>query len=141
MHYDLDTLEDFCRELGFVCSRISADTLEISILDDIILEFMNLKNEDSLIGFKDMPWHFHDKLELGIGENSYIELDELDILQGLKDGDILIVEEYLNGTLNDRLLAHKKEKVDVQYIQAGEEVRIRSVAQKDEKEDGSPIYL
>jgi hypothetical protein len=32
----------------------------------------------------------------------------------------------------------------VQYIQAGEEVRIRSVAQKDEKdekEDGSPIYL
>jgi hypothetical protein len=130
MFYDLDTLGEFSGELGFPSSRSSPDALEIAILDGITLEFHNLRGdaEDTLIGFSGTPWHTHGKLTLMTGDRTYVELDELDILQGIKSGAILIAEQYRNGTLSDRWLAHKDEKVDIQYIEPGEEVRIRRLA-------------
>ena len=80
------------------------------------------------MGFKGTSWHSHGKLTLMLNETAYTELDELDILQGLKAGDLLILEQYRDQTLHERWLAHKKEKIDVQYIQANEEIRIRRVA-------------
>ena len=87
---------------------------------------MNLPDEeDTLIGFKGTPWHTHGKLMLMLGDKSYDEFDEVSILRGIKSSDILINERYLNNTLDDRWLVHKNEKVDVQYLQPGEEIRIR----------------
>jgi hypothetical protein len=131
-YYDLETLEALSHELNFVCSRISSETsdvLEISLSEQIILEFHNLHaQEDTVMGFKGTSWHSHGKLMLMRDEAAYAELDELDILQGLKAGDLLILEQYLDHTLHDRWLAHKKDKIDVQYIQANEEIRIRRTA-------------
>ncbi len=63
-----------------------------------------------------------------LDESHYIELYELEILGGIKSGDIVINERYLESKLNDRWLSHKNEKIDVQYIQPDEEMRIRRLA-------------
>ncbi len=60
------------------------------------------------------------------GDATSAELDELDILQGLQTGEWLIFGQYRDKTLHDRWLVHKKETIDIQDIQAGEEIRIRS---------------
>jgi len=125
MYYDLDSLEKLSNKLGFAASRISPDTLEISVKDNVILVFMNLFDEkDTLIGFKGTPWHAHGKVMLMRDEESYVTLDEQDVLQGIKTGDILIVEQYRDTILADRWLAHQEEKIDVRFTQPGEEIRI-----------------
>ncbi|MDH3918440.1 MAG: hypothetical protein OEU25_09675 [Rhodospirillales bacterium] len=129
MYYDLDILEELSKELGFPSSRSAPDALEVAILEGVSLEFHNLRDaEDTLAGFSGTQWHFHGKIMLMTGDATYVELDELEILQGIKSGAVLVAEQYLNGTLNDRWLAHKDEKVDVQYIAPGEEIRFRRLA-------------
>jgi hypothetical protein len=65
---------------------------------------------------------------LMLDEASYVELDEVDIIQGINDCEILTFERYMSGALVDRRLAHKQEKVDVQFIRPGEEMQIRRLA-------------
>ncbi len=129
MYYDLDILEELSLELGFASNRISSDDLEITLIDDIILVFRNLRDEeDTVSGIKGTPSHTHGKLILMTGDSTYIKLDELDVLQGIKNGDILINERYVNNELIDRWLSHKKEKIDLKYIEPGEELRIKRLA-------------
>lgn len=126
MYYDLDTLEEFCGELDFPSCRSSPDVLEITIFEGTVLEFHNLRDEqDTAAGFGGTPWHFHGKLMLMTGDSTYVELDELDILQGLRSGSVLVVEQNFDGTLNDRWLAHKGKDLNFQYIEPGEELRVR----------------
>jgi hypothetical protein len=125
MYYDLDMLEEYCEELGFSSIRPSPDSLKVKILEGIDLEFHNLRDtEDTLAGFNGTPSHWHGRAMLEIGDARYVELDELDLVKGLRSGDIVIVERYLKGALKDRWIAHKEEKLDVQYIEPGEEVRV-----------------
>jgi hypothetical protein len=131
MYYDLDLLEEYCEELGFSSARSTPDSLKVKILEGIDLEFHNLRDtEDTIAGFKGTPSHWHGPATLNISDATYVELDELDIVKGLKGGDIVIVERYLNGHLKDRWIAHKAEKMDVQYIEAGEEIRIHRLPQR-----------
>jgi len=126
MYYDLDSLEELSAELGFRTSRSSPNLLEIALLEGVTLEFHNWRDaEDTMVGFSGGQWHSHGNLQLMTGDKTYVELDELDILDGIKSGWLLIAERYLNGNLKDRWLAHKDEKVDVACIEPGEEVRIR----------------
>lgn len=127
MFYDLDTLEENCRELGFSVSRSTLDALYVEVLEGVILEFSNLReSEDSYVGFQGTPWHSHDRLMLMTGNVTSVELDELDLIQAIKSGAVLIVEEYLGDALKDRWIVHKGEKMDVQHMKPGEEIRIRS---------------
>ncbi len=129
IYYDLETLEAFSCELGFTPSRTSSDDLEVLLRDGVTLVFRNLRGEeDTLVGFKGTPWHSHGKLMLMFDDASYAEFDELDILQGLKNGDIMIGEQYLNHALEDRWLVHQQEKVDIRHMQPGEEMRIWRMA-------------
>jgi hypothetical protein len=129
MYYELDELDELCREIGFTSSRTSSDVLEVSIVDDAVLLFQNLRDEeDTAIGFKGTAWHSHDKLFLMLDKSQYCEVDVFEILKGLKSGDILIIERYKNNVLDDRWLAHKNENVDVQYIEPGAEMRVRRLA-------------
>jgi hypothetical protein len=52
-------------------------------------------------------------------------LNDIDIFAGIKDGNILICEQYVKGVLTARWLKHKDEKYDNRFIEAGEEIRIR----------------
>ena len=138
--YDLTTLEEFSRELGFSSSFAAPDELEVSITESVALVFQNLPDEeDTIIGFKGTPWHSHGKLMLMLDKASCVELDELDILQGIKNGDIVIGERYLNNMIEDRWLAHNKEPVDVRYIQAGEEIRIWRLAEQQMEAAGKVL--
>lgn len=131
MYYDLDLLEEYCEELGFSSVRPSPDSLKVKILEGIDLEFHNLRDaEDMIAGFNGMPSHWHGHAILNIRDAMYVELDELDIVKGLRCGDVVIVEQYLKGDLKDRWIAHKDEKLDVQYIEPGEEVRIRRLPKR-----------
>ncbi|MEZ4712687.1 MAG: hypothetical protein R3A44_36205 [Caldilineaceae bacterium] len=126
MYYDLDALMELSDELGFNPCRMSHDVLEVIISDGIILCFENLRDkEDTMFGFKGTSWHSHGKLVLMVDNISFVELDELDILMGLKNGDLLIIERYLNERLEDRWLSHQRHAVNVEYMQIGEEIRIR----------------
>jgi len=126
MYYDLEIIEEYSGELGFSFSRPTPDSLKVEMLEGIFLEFQNLRDEeDTAAGFSGTPSHWHGKLTVNTSDSTYIELDELDVLRGLRCGDLLIVERYLNGSLSDRWVAHKKESLDVQYIEPGEEMRIR----------------
>ncbi|MBL8012374.1 MAG: hypothetical protein JNN05_00865, partial [Candidatus Omnitrophica bacterium] len=90
-YYDLDALEKLSSKIGFVCSRKSADALEISILDGAVLSFENWRKEqDTFIGFKTTPWHTHGEVMLTFGDASYVEVNELEVLKGIKSGDIVI---------------------------------------------------
>ena len=62
------------------------------------------------------------------GSNSYIECDEFDIIIGLVSGELLIVSRYLKSKLNDRWIMHKKEPLDLKYIEAGEVLKICCLA-------------
>lgn len=125
MYYDLDIIEEHCEELGFPSRRASSDSVNVQIREGVTLEFHNLRDtEDTLVGFSGTPFHFHGKATLNTGDSTYVELDELDVLKGIRSGEILIVEQHINGSLNDRWIAHKHEKIDVKYIEPGEEMRI-----------------
>ena len=140
MYYDLPTLDDFARELGFPSSFVDPDRLEVSITEAVVLVFQNLPDEeDTILGFKGTPWHSHGKLMLMLDEASCVEFDELDILQGIKDGDIVVGERYLNTMIQDRWLAHKKEAVDVRYIEAGEEIRTWRLAEQQMEVAGTVL--
>lgn len=126
MYYDLATLQELSAELGFTCSRLSVDELEVLIEPNVALVFQNMRDEeDTLIGFRDTGWHSHGTLMLMLSDRTYVELNELDIVQNLKAGHIVIVEMHVAGELRDRWLAHREEKQDVKRIAAGEEIRIR----------------
>jgi len=129
MHYDLDTLEELSQELGFAFSRPSPDELQITVFADAILIFMTLRlEEDAVAGFKGTPSHSHGKVGLMLDDSSYSELDELDVIQSLKRGDILVCEEYVNQGLRDRWLVRKKERLDLQCMAPGDELRVRRMA-------------
>jgi hypothetical protein len=128
LYYDLDALEKLSSKFGFAFLRTSVDALEISILDDAVLTFENWpKEQDTFIGFKTTPWHTHGEVILMFGDASYVELNELEVLKGIKSGDIVIKERFINGFLKDRWITHKDEKADSDCSELGEEIRIRRV--------------
>jgi hypothetical protein len=122
-------------ELGILCSTLGFPgvqddhSIDITLADNAVLNFANLvEDSDSIIGFRDTPWHFHDQLMLMTGASTYIELDELELLQSIRAGDVVIISRYQFGVLEDRWLAHKLEPLDIQHIEQGEELRVLRVA-------------
>jgi hypothetical protein len=57
-----------------------------------------------------------------------MEFDELDVLEAIKSGDILLVERGVDSSPENRSLIHRKEKRDHRYMQPGEEERVRRLA-------------
>lgn len=126
MKLELDIIAGLTKDLGFSSRFGNLNELEIEMSPGIIFIFKNIENEDdNAFGFQDTPWHSHDKLSLMVGDDSYIELNDIEIIVGIKEGNVLLCEQYVNGILTDRWLRHKNEKDDNKYIEAGEEIRIR----------------
>lgn len=122
--YRLDELAKLASEQGLEWHRVDDDRLDVTVATDAVLAFCNLVDEnDTLVGFDGTPWHSHGVVQFMTGPSTYIECDELDILIGLGSGDLVIVTQYLHGELKDRWIAHKDEPLDLQYIEAGEELR------------------
>lgn len=115
-----------CKRFEIPDTKQNSNSLEIEISEGIVFIFENIEeDDDNVFGFQGTPWHSHDKLILTTNGNNYVELNDIDIFAGIKDGNILICEQYVKGVLTARWLKHKDEKYDNRFIEAGEEIRIR----------------
>jgi hypothetical protein len=56
---------------------------------------------------------------------NYVELNYLDIVAGLKNGQILVCEQWQRGALIDRWLVRRDYKDEFKYMEEGEELRVR----------------
>ncbi len=109
------------------------------MLEDAVLTFFNLIEEsDTLVGFDGTPWHSHGIVSFGIGDASYVEYDEFDILIGLGLGELLVFSRFVDGVLRDRWIAHKSDAVDDhRNMEPGEEVCIYRLKQSRDKSSTS----
>jgi hypothetical protein len=128
VRYDLDVVEDLCRESGLAVHRASDQRVEIDLGEGAVLCFQNSDNErDCLIGFLGMPWHVHDNLGFYGAHGHYIEIDYLDLLVGLKEGKILICEVCIDSRIIDRYLIHSLYNDEFKYLQEGEKIIVRRI--------------
>src|SRR5215213_896111 len=116
--YDLEEVETICFQHGLEYNRISNSEIEVTIAPDIVLLLANIENgSDTYLGFRDLPWHAHGSLLLMTGETTYVEYDPSELLLNLTSGNVVVVSQYVRGQLRDRWLAHRDEKVNVQFIE------------------------
>jgi hypothetical protein len=77
--------------------------------DGAVLLLENHETEDDCsIGFLGTPWHGHGGLMFVDSRGYYVDLDYLNLLTGLKDGDILVCEREVDGEIVDRYLMHSR---------------------------------
>lgn len=130
MSYDLDAIENECAAKKLSCNRVSTNEIEVILEPECILQFANLiEEDDTIIGFKNTPWHSHDELMLMTGDDTWTELSEVDVITSLAAGTLVVVSQWIDGKLHDRWLAHRDEKLDLKHLQPLEELRIKQIAQ------------
>lgn len=126
MQYDLRAIEDFCRTEGLRFERSSAEEIRVHVCKDSQLCFANTEGgTDTYLGFTDSAWHSHGDLMLMIGPDTSIELGPVEVLAGLKSGELLIATRHIDGKLKDRWIFHRKEEQDFQYMGPNESVCIQ----------------
>lgn len=126
MRYDLTAIEDYCRAEGLRFERSSPDEVRVLICQDAQLCFSNTDGgADTYLGFTDSAWHSHGELMLMNGPDTYVELGPVEVLAGLKTGELLIAIRYMDGEFRDRWIFHRLEKQDFQYFETGESIRIQ----------------
>ena len=123
MRYDLDLVNQLCREIGLIVRMDTDRRVEIDLGWDAILCFENAeREEDCLIGFLGMPWHTHDNLMFADARGNYVELDYINLLAGLKEGRVLVCERVMEGRTVDRWLVHSEYNDELKYIEEGEQI-------------------
>jgi hypothetical protein len=133
MSYDLDQLQQLCREIGLPARIIDVHRLGIDLGEGAVLCFQNAESEaDCLIGFPadvrgTFAWHLHDPIQFG-DHRGYIELCYLDLVVALKEGRLLVCERQTDGQVVDRWLAHHEyidANFDFQQLEEGERIIVR----------------
>lgn len=125
MSYDLNLVQQLCREIGLPAGIIDVHHLGVDLGEGAVLCFQNAESEaDCLIGFPadvrgTYAWHIHDPILFGP-----IELDYLDLVVALKEGRVLVCERQLDGRIVDRWLAHH-ESIYVQQLEECERIIVR----------------
>ncbi|QQO12741.1 hypothetical protein JJB99_25295 [Bradyrhizobium diazoefficiens] len=126
MHYDLDLVNQLCREIGLIVRLDTADRIEINLGRNAVLYFQNAEREDDcVIGFLGVPWHVHDNLIFADARGNYIELDYLNLLTGLKDGRVLIREREVKGRTEDLWVVHSDYNDEFKYLEEDERIIVR----------------
>lgn len=126
MRYDLDLVNQLCREIGLMVQMDTADRVEIDLGRNAVLCFQSAEREDDcLIGFLGMPWHVHGNLIFVDARGNYIELDYLNLLTGLKDGRVLIHEREVKGRTENLWLVHSDYNDEFKYLEEDERIIVR----------------
>ena len=133
MSYDLDLVQQLCRQVGLSARITDVNHVDVDLGQDVVLCFQNAESEaDCLIGFPahvrgQYEWHKHDPIQFG-DDRGYIELDYLDLVVALKQGRVLICERQMDGRIVDRWLTHREyilAEFDFQDLQEGERIVLR----------------
>jgi hypothetical protein len=132
MRYDLDQIAQFAVEASIPIERVSENQLRLELGEGVTLLFLNAEHgeDDCEVGFGGTPWHSHGQLMFSNHQGEYIELDALDVVAGLADGDLLICESWAAGKMHDRWLIHATLNDEFRHLPLGEELRIRKFASK-----------
>ena len=126
MRYDLDLVNQLCREIGLPASMNTDSRVEIDLGRGAVLCFQNEeREEDCLIGFLGMAWHTHDDLMFVDARGNYVNLDYLNLLTGLKEGRVLVCEREMQGRTLDRWLVHSEYNDEFKYLEEGERIIVR----------------
>ena len=129
MEYRLKDIIERCAEYGLQTQQPDDNRVDIYIRDDCVLSFINLVTEkDTLVGFDGTPWHSHGIVQFMTSSNTYIECDELSIIDGLVRGELLIVSQYKRSNLVDRWIVHKNEKLILTSVEPGETLAVYRMA-------------
>lgn len=129
MSFDIEALEAACAARNLDFDRISPDEIEINLERDSVLFFANLIEEgDTMVGFKNFPWHSHDNLVLMTGENMSAEFSEVEVVSLLASGVLVVVSQWIDGELRDRWLAHRDAGLDLKHLDLNEELRVKRMA-------------
>jgi len=129
MSYDIEVLELACATYHLPFVRISIDEIEITLAPDCFLQFANLPDEDdTYVGFKGTPWHSHGNVMFMTSTNTCIECSEIEIIELIAAGILLIVTQLQAGELKDRWLSHREEPLDLRDLQPNDELRIKQRA-------------
>jgi hypothetical protein len=128
VRYDLNLIHQLCGEIG-LSGRIDGDQAQIDLGQGAVLCFLNAeRDEDCRIEFLGTPWHVHDDLMFADGRGNYVELDYLNLVTGLKDGQVLVCERLQRGRVADRSLVHRDYNDELKYMEEGEQIIIRRVS-------------
>jgi hypothetical protein len=135
MRYDLDLIHQLSGEIGLSSCMVSDQCVELDLGRGAVLCFQNAeREEDCLVGFRDVPWHFHDDIIFMDGQGNYIELNYLDLLISLKEGQVLICEMQADGRIADRWLVHREYDDELsdqlKYLRENEQILIHRAATK-----------
>jgi len=129
MSYDLNLVQQLCREIGLSARIIDVDHVDVDLGEGAVLRFQNAEREaDCLIGFPTdvrgkYAYHLHDPIQFGVHGGS-IEVDYLDLVVALKEGRVLVCERQMDDRIVDRWLAHH-EYIDFQQLEEGEHIIVR----------------
>jgi hypothetical protein len=91
MSYDLNLVQQLCREIGLSAQTIDIHHLGVDLGEGAVLRFQNAQSEeDCLVGFPadvrgKYAWHIHDPIQFG-DHRGYIQLCYLDLIVALKEG-------------------------------------------------------
>lgn len=133
MRYDLEMLNEFCREIGLSSRLTDTASLEIMLGGGAVLYFENAdSDEDCLMGFVNTPWHTHGSLMFSDPHGHFVELDPMNLLGGLRSGDVLLCEREVNGSLVDRWLVHKTFNDEFEHLMPNESLMVRRAHCSDE---------
>lgn len=123
--FDLQLVAQLCEQLGIECSLVEPEKLQMRFVCGATIEFANLPSTDAMIGCPDTGWHVHEVLPCSDPQGYGINIDYLNVVSGIADGSVLVCELYTNGSLITRSLVHKKYVDEFQYLDSGDEVKIR----------------
>jgi hypothetical protein len=140
MRYDLDLVYQLCREIGLSVLRRGDERVEIDLGEDAVLCIQNFEGEDDCaIGFLGTEWHMHENPMFMDARGSYIQMDYLDVIVGLKDGWLLIGERHVAGRLADRWLLHGEYNDTFKYLAEGERIIVRRALSHEMEHPGFRI--
>ena len=129
MRYDLGTILQLCEELGLSAIMRSDQRIDIGLGQGVTLYFQNAdRDEDCLMGFLDVAWHTHGDVLFADAHGNSIELNYLDVLVGLSDGQVLVCELQSGGRAVDRLLIHSKYSDEFRHLRLDEQIVVRRAA-------------
>ena len=125
MRYDLDLIQQLCREVS-LSARVTDQRVEIDLGQDVVLCFQNAEvDKDCLIGLLHYSWHTHDDLTFVDARGNYVELDYLDLVAALAEGRVLVYERLVDGRVVDQRLIHRDYNDEFKYMEEGERIVVR----------------
>lgn len=129
--YDLKSVEDVCRELS-IQTEVKSDEVRVKLEADVTLTVANVPEEqDTFLGFDDVPWHTHDRLTLMTGPDTSVSYAPDELILAIFSGDVFLVTEKRDGRVSDRRFIHKNERLDLEWLGAGDEITVKSLAEQD----------